>query len=246
MPLARLAIELGEASGHQVVILRGVLNLSSSPKVRTVLTKSLLDRGHALVGVANLEVSWPPAVVLFASVLSAAGGWPNARMVLVGADEWLRAALDVVKVSAAVPLASTWQEAIQQIDTRPSVVRRHQDIAAGSKASEVARQAAREVCRDWGIADLVFPVTTIATELVTNAIEHTGLGCTLSYMLDARGVHIAVRDHRPATRADQRAMHDLLGTGYGLKVVENLARWGVIPHHDGKTVWASLPTNRPP
>jgi anti-sigma regulatory factor (Ser/Thr protein kinase) len=167
-------------------------------------------------------------------------------MMLVGADEWLRAALDVGKVSAAVPLARSWEEAIYRIDTRPSVVRRHHDVPRGAKVGEVVRQTAREVCRDWGIEDLVFPVTTIATELATNAIEHTGLSCTLSYMLDARGMHTAVRDHRPASRTDLRAMHDLLGTGYGLKVVENLARWGVIPHHDGKTVWASLERTKPP
>jgi hypothetical protein len=77
--------------------------------------------------------------------------------------------------------------------------------------------------------------------LVTNAVRHTGTSCTLTIRLDDDGLLIAVRDQGPLHPALLDDRH-LLGWGIGLRVVTAMAeRWGVLPHADGKTVWALFP-----
>jgi len=235
---ADLVIELAEVNGYAVLVLWGSLTVDSATQARAALHKLVLDRAQVLVDVSGLRSAWPPVLALFPSILSASGGWPVARMVLVGADERLRWALGAATVSTAVPVAESSDEAAMLIQRRPALVRRHRAIAPSLKASQVARAMGREVCRDWEIENLALPVTAIAAELVSNAVEHTGGACTLGYMLDRLGMHIAVRDHRPATGAEVSAIRSPAQWGHGLSLVKSLARgWGVTRDHDGKTVW---------
>jgi hypothetical protein len=55
------------------------------------LTKALLVAGCVVVDVSELRLSWTPAVHVFASALTAGGGWPRAWLVLFGpAGSWPR------------------------------------------------------------------------------------------------------------------------------------------------------------
>ena len=82
-PATGFVAELAQLRGYPAITLRGTLTLRSSATARGVLRKALADRGGLLVGVPDLRLDWPPGAALFPSVLSAAGGWPRARVVLV-------------------------------------------------------------------------------------------------------------------------------------------------------------------
>jgi len=88
----------------------------------------------------------------------------------------------------------------------------------------------------------------ISSELVANAVLHARTECRLTVQLDARGLTIAVRDHRPGGISRRPPSIDATNLrGLGLFVVDRLSRsWGTSPTADGKTVWALLPTPSSP
>ena len=85
-------------------------------------------------------------------------------------------------------------------------------------------------------------VELMTSELVTNAVRHAGTPCRLDITSDEHGLRIAVRDLRPLPTPLLDGSH-LMSRGVGLRVVATLAHeWGVVPHTDGKTVWALFPS----
>jgi len=104
-----------------------------------------------------------------------------------------------------------------------------------------ARVLLRRACLDWALGNAYDDAALVVTELVTNAVRHAGTPCRITVTLDGDGLRIAVRDQGPlpAALVDAR---DLRSGGTGLRVVTTLAQhWGVVPHADGKTVWARFP-----
>jgi hypothetical protein len=101
-----------------------------------------------------------------------------------------------------------------------------------------ARALLRRACLDWALGSAYDDAALVVTELVTNAVRHTGAPCRLTVTLDGDGMHVAVRDRGPLPPAflDDRPC------GAGLHLVANVAQaWGVVRHADGKTVWARFP-----
>ena len=106
-----------------------------------------------------------------------------------------------------------------------------------------ARVLLRRACLDWMLDDAYDDAGLVVTELVTNAVRHTGTPSRLTITLDGDGLHLAVRD--------QGALHPALlddrPCSAGLHLVTTIAQcWGVVPHIDGKTVWVRFPPRRPP
>jgi hypothetical protein len=104
----------------------------------------------------------------------------------------------------------------------------------------------RDACSDWDLTAIAGQATLVASELVTNAVQHAKTSCWLRIAVDERGLHLAVRDLRPGRVPPPRPPADVGAAGIsGLHVVALMSkRWGVTPHTDGKTVWAVLPVNR--
>ena len=78
------------------------------------------------------------------------------------------------------------------------------------------------------------------SELVTNAMTHTGTDIDLTVSEHRQAIRIAVRDHGPDLPVDRAGTsHE---HGRGLSVVAGLSSaWGVLPHADGgKVVWAMI------
>lgn len=101
-----------------------------------------------------------------------------------------------------------------------------------------ARALLRRACLDWAVGNAYDDAALVVTELVTNAVRHAGTPCRLTITLDGDGLHVAVRDRGPL----HPALLDDRQRGAGLHVVSTLVqRWGVVPHADGKTVWARFP-----
>lgn len=115
------------------------------------------------------------------------------------------------------------------------------DLPMTVAAPGLARRAVEELDLDPGERE---SVSLIISELVTNALLHSGAAMTTSIRITARMIgdilRLSVTDD--GTRADAVRQHEPAGVdgGFGLLLVERLtARWGV--ECDGATtVWCEL------
>ena len=126
---------------------------------------------------------------------------------------------------------------VMQWETRPPV-----------DAVPFARdQLARVLTDDWGIGtEAGEPALLVATELLTNAVEHARAPITLTVGLAAECVRVEVHD--AAADPPEQQPHDIWAPrGRGLQLVDGLSRrWGWSPDADGKTVWADVSRGWPP
>lgn len=94
---------------------------------------------------------------------------------------------------------------------------------------------------DAGRDDLVEAAQLLVSEVVTNALMHSGTSIDLSMAVaDDDGVLVEVGDGSPHFPA-RRNYAPTASTGRGLALVEQTAdAWGVVPGIRGKTVWFQL------
>jgi anti-sigma regulatory factor (Ser/Thr protein kinase) len=117
------------------------------------------------------------------------------------------------------------------------------DLPCDPTAPSAARAALSEL--DW-LNGAVGDVTLVASELVTNAVLHSG--CREQHALAIRAsvnqdrVMICVHDPGLTDGAARpRAESDGTSGGWGLRIVDELsARWGT-QRGDGYRVWAEVP-----
>jgi anti-sigma regulatory factor (Ser/Thr protein kinase) len=108
---------------------------------------------------------------------------------------------------------------------------------------QMARFYIRAALRYHNLAGYTEDSEAVASELVTNAIKHTGasaVGLELTCLEGAAALAIVVTDPSPLPPVKR---HPATGTesGRGLHVVEALsARWGWRPQVPGKAVYAIL------
>jgi PAS domain S-box-containing protein len=108
-----------------------------------------------------------------------------------------------------------------------------------SSAGE-ARRMVRRLLREAGRDDLLEPAQLLVSEVVTNALVHSGTAIDVSMAADDDGVLVEVGDgskHVPRLRA----YAPTASTGRGLALLDQTAdAWGVVPGVRGKTVWFQL------
>ncbi|WP_233526458.1 ATP-binding SpoIIE family protein phosphatase [Actinomadura spongiicola] len=121
------------------------------------------------------------------------------------------------------------------------------ELPAEPAAVRRARGLVRDRLSRWGLDDLAHPTMLLASELVTNAIQHAGGRIRLRLIREG-GLVCEVfdsSDGRPRVR--HREDGDMKESGRGLHVVGRLAqRWGVRRTAEGKVVWCEqeLPRSR--
>jgi anti-sigma regulatory factor (Ser/Thr protein kinase) len=236
-----LVVDVVRGEQHDVLRLTGRLSLETVLAVRAALGELLADRGRVVVDLAAVALDWPPAVEVFRTALSAAGGWPAARLALYGASPELAAALRRGRVAHAVPLVADLAAAHEAVDARPARVSRQVDLPCHPEAAACARVFVQEVCTDWGVGELRERALLVASELVSNAMEHARSACRVTVSLDARGLHVGVRDHSTTGLPRPAPVDPTAPRGRGLHLISTMTgAWGVTEHADGKTVWASL------
>lgn len=119
------------------------------------------------------------------------------------------------------------------------------DVEADPRAVGTARRFLRGALAGWGLdGDLIDTAVLCLSELVTNAVIHTGAPSEVRATLEAGVVTITVRDqgsHR-GDQPSQRPDDDPLRVhGRGLQLVAALsARWGSQLDAVGTTVWFVL------
>jgi len=109
-------------------------------------------------------------------------------------------------------------------------------------APGVARALVSEAVAAWDVDHLDIPAQLIASELVSNAVEHAGTAVDFRLVRTWYGLCIAVRDGDPHPPASGSGSEDHLATrGRGLAIVARTAfRWGCLIGTADKIVWAML------
>jgi PAS domain S-box-containing protein len=114
-------------------------------------------------------------------------------------------------------------------------------LPARAEAPRLGRDAARTAVNRWGLSpDVADTVALIVSELVTNAVLHTGSAPTLRLRTAAETIYVEVSDDdsRPPRMRDPGDDDD---GGRGLHLIEALSRrWNVRNTTAGKVVWAEI------
>jgi len=225
-----------------IVRLEGVLRLDAASSVWHVLAKLLAEQPDVVVvDLTAIVVGDPRALLVLAAVGRRASYWPGVPVILAVPSQPVRGALTRLGVDSQVAVCAGQEEAIVFANGAPAPPRLRERLLPIPGAARRARDLATEACLRWRLTGLIPPACVVASELVTNAVRHTGAECELSLAQTPRYLHLSVRDQSsaPATpgRPDISAV-----TGRGLLIVSRTAlRWGSTPVAQGKVVWATLP-----
>ena len=100
-----------------------------------------------------------------------------------------------------------------------------------------ARRFVEDVLNDLGLPELAYPATMLVSELVANAVLHTGTPIEVVVARIGDGVRVEVHD-RSAQLPVRKHYSTMSGTGRGLMLVDRMAaRWAAERTADGKVVW---------
>lgn len=117
-------------------------------------------------------------------------------------------------------------------------------VAAEARAVGAARGFARSILTTWGIdPDTIDVAVLCLSELVTNAIIHTEVGCELRIVLDRGVLTTTVRDGGSTLIVDlsRVPVEPLAVHGRGMQIVSALSRrWGSELDAHGMSVWFVL------
>jgi serine phosphatase RsbU (regulator of sigma subunit)/anti-sigma regulatory factor (Ser/Thr protein kinase) len=122
---------------------------------------------------------------------------------------------------------------------RRSGIGRH--LPADLSSAQAARRFVADVLAEWQEAELVDAAELLTSELVTNAVVHTGEAVEIRlHRLEGR-VRVEVIDGSGERQPELREV-DLEDTsGRGLFLVDIMSSaWGIEPHGVGKAVWFEL------
>ena len=115
-------------------------------------------------------------------------------------------------------------------------------LAPSAETGSQARRALRQLFDSARVdRDTSDTAVLLATELVTNAVEHGRGAAYLDAEVDDRAIRLEVTDGSTVHPQPNTSVGDLDERGRGLMLIEALAsRWGILPRSDGKTVWCEL------
>ncbi|MBX7471024.1 MULTISPECIES: ATP-binding protein [unclassified Streptomyces] len=103
------------------------------------------------------------------------------------------------------------------------------------------RHALRELLAATPQAGATDVAELLTSELLTNALVHTGHGAVVTVAVGEAGLRVEVRDFTPALPTPYAPSSDDGTHGRGLLLVQALAdAWGVSEHDRGKVVWFEL------
>ena len=195
-----------------------------------------------MIDLSHVRATQTALVSVFPTALDVAGGWPSARLVLAGADTTLHSMLKSIRVLDTMPLADDLVAARALLRRQPPRVRRYRDLPMHRVAPAAARGFVRETCAAWSVPkDTEELAELVATELVTNAVQHARSSSRVTLTGSESALHIAVRDYWPSPIPRPQPIDIAALSGRGLHLVAAVAHtWGADQHPDGKTIWAKL------
>jgi len=115
-----------------------------------------------------------------------------------------------------------------------------EDLAPEATSAGRARALLRRVLAGHDREDALDPAQLAMSEIVTNALVHTGTQMRLRILLAPHGLRVELADGSQRMPA-RREFGDAAATGRGLHLVDELAtRWGAYPAGEGKVVWFEI------
>ncbi len=113
-------------------------------------------------------------------------------------------------------------------------------IPADTAAIGRARRFTAAFLEEQGAGELIDTVVLMVSELVTNALLHSGASAQLRLLLTDSGLRAEVRDTSPATPFVKQ-YSETATTGRGMVIVDALAKsWGANTDASGKVVWFTV------
>lgn len=108
------------------------------------------------------------------------------------------------------------------------------------EAAALARRHVRRALQGWGLHELVEPAVLLTSEVVTNALLHSGTTITVRMAREGVGVRIEVQDG--STVMPVRRRHSTTAsTGRGVQLLASIAvDWGTEELATGKVVWFTV------
>jgi anti-sigma regulatory factor (Ser/Thr protein kinase) len=119
-------------------------------------------------------------------------------------------------------------------------------LSSRPESAGTARRMTVELLRGWGLGQLTDTGELLVSELVGNAVRHTGARTFGLRVTRRRGwVRVEVRDPSRALPCLVPIVRELDERGRGLFLVDMLAdRWGVDLLPRGKTTWFEMRAER--
>ncbi|MEV4642701.1 ATP-binding protein [Actinoplanes sp. NPDC049548] len=229
--------------GRLLVGLSGGLGLPDVAPLRQRLLKCLAEQPDAMMlDISALKVQEPLALAVFSTVARQAARWPGIPVVLC-APRWEARHALTLAAYRRLPLTDSVDEARAMLaDDRRMLPTISDELLPIKGAARQARNVATDACLRWDLPDLVAPASLIASELVSNVVDHAHTMMTLRMSVRRRYLHIAVRDGS-SEPPELRPTTPSASSGRGLMLVKASAHsWGWLPCEGGKVVWASLST----
>jgi anti-sigma regulatory factor (Ser/Thr protein kinase) len=119
-------------------------------------------------------------------------------------------------------------------------VGRRETYPATPSSAGLARRFVESVLAAAGLDHLAYTATMLVSELVANAVLHTGTALQVVVLPEADRVRVEVHDGSPQLPI-RKHYSNMSGTGRGLLLVERMAsEWGSDRTADGKVVWFEL------
>ncbi len=225
-----------------IASLSGDLGLGEIAELRIRLLKCLAEQPEALLlDLSRMTLSDPLALGVFGAVRRQAARWPGIPMLLCAPEPNTRSQLRGAAYRSLPVFASVEAARAQATLERHTLPMLSDELLPVAGAARQARNVATDACVRWGLPDLLAPACLIASELVSNVVDHAHTMMTLRLTLRPRYLQIAVRDGADGEPMPRISKGSTTRRGRGLLLVQATANtWGWLPTRDGKVVWASL------
>ncbi len=119
-------------------------------------------------------------------------------------------------------------------------VRQRRRFPATPASASEARRFVDEALSGPQVLPLSYAATLLVSELVANAVLHSGTPLEVVVAVDGAQVRVEVHDGSPRMPV-RKQYSNLSGTGRGLVLMDRMSsRWGAEPTARGKVVWFEL------
>ncbi len=117
----------------------------------------------------------------------------------------------------------------------------HRTFTSTPASAGMARRFVEGVLTDAGLGHLAYTATVLVSELVANAVLHTG-DSSIEVVVKPSGDRARIEVHDGSPQLPVRKHYSTMsGTGRGLVLVDRMAsKWGAEPTPSGKVVWFEI------